>query len=77
MKFMGTIEFLLSQRAAIIALTDSTGEFAGAGRIDLRHIAFESTESLQARLYEAGYTYASRAAAGKGGRLERFTDIDA
>jgi hypothetical protein len=77
MKFNGTIEFLLSQRAAIIALTDSTGEFAGAGRIDLRIRAFETTEALQGRLYEAGYIYASRVAIGKGGRLERFTNVDA
>ena len=74
MKFYATIEFLLSQRAAIIALTDSAGEFAGAGRIDLRHRAFETSEALEARLYEAGYTYASRVATGKGGRLERFSD---
>ena len=75
MKFSATIEFLLSQRAAIIALTDSTGEWAGAGRIDLRPIAFETSEALEARLYEVGYTYAARAAAHKGGRLERFRDI--
>ena len=75
MKFFATIEFLLSQRAAIIALTDSTGEFAGAGRIDLRPRAFETHEAFKARLYETGYTYASRVAIGKGGRLERFSVI--
>lgn len=74
-RFYGTIEFLLDQRAAIVALTDSTGEWAGAGRIDLRPIAFETTEALQARLYEVGYTYASRAATHKGGRLETYKAV--
>ena len=76
MKFFGTIEFLLDQRAAIVSLTDAAGDFAGAGRIDLRHRAFESTSDLRSRLYEVGYIHASRSAIAKGGRLERFTDVD-
>lgn len=71
--YSATIEFLLDQRAAIVSLSDSSGEWAGAGRIDLRIRAFETDEGLRARLYEAGYVQASRAAIGKGGRLERFT----
>lgn len=77
MKFTATIEFLTSQRAAIVELTDSTGEWAGGGRIDLRLRAFETHEALEARLYEAGYVYAARAASAKGGRLERFSDFHA
>jgi hypothetical protein len=70
--FSGTIEFLFEQRAAIVALHDSTGEWAGAGRIDLRIRAFETAEALTARLYEAGYRLASLNAASKGGRLETY-----
>lgn len=71
-QFNGTIEFLPAQRAAIVSLADGFGEWSGGGRIDLRHIAFETTEALCARLYEAGYTLASRSAIDKGGRLETF-----
>jgi len=71
-KFHGTVEYLVGQHAAIVELTDGMGEWAGASRIDLRPVAFETREGLQSRLYEAGYIRASASAASKGGRLETY-----
>jgi hypothetical protein len=71
-QFYGTIELLADQHAAIVSLTDGFGEWAGAGRIDVRPIAFETTAALCSRLYEIGYTHASRSAYAKGGRLETY-----
>jgi hypothetical protein len=73
-QFYGTIEYLVGQHAAIVALTDGLGEWAGAGRIDLRPRAFETQQGLQSRLYEAGYIHASASAAAKGGRLETYKE---
>jgi hypothetical protein len=72
-KFTATIEYLLGQRAAIVELHDADGVFAGGSRIDLRPLAFETTGLLRGRLYEVGYSHASRCAAVKGGHLDRFT----
>jgi hypothetical protein len=71
-QFHGTVEFLLDQRAAIVSLTDGFGEWAGGGRVDVRHVAFETTEELRSRLYEAGYLRASQGAMSHGGRLETY-----
>lgn len=65
MKFSATIEFVTSHRA-IVALTDSRGEWAGAHRIEIRL-------GSKADLYEAGYAAAEREAAIKGGTLDRFS----
>lgn len=62
--FNATIEFLSGQKAAIVTLTDSTGEWAGSCRIE----AGKSRSSL----YELGYAHASVSAAHKGGRLETY-----
>lgn len=68
-KFWATIEFLNGQRAAIIELTDiSTGEWAGAGRIEVR-------SGRRDDLYEEGYRQAAVSAHSKGGRLERFSVV--
>ncbi len=72
LKFYGTIEFLSGQRAAILALTDQTGEWAGSGRIELRP---SFTGGVRAALYEEGYRQASINAQSKGGRLERFSKV--
>lgn len=68
-RFNGTIEFLGGGRA-IVELTDSRGEWAGAGRIEIR------SRSVSA-LYEAGYIHASARAAAKGGTLETFRRVNA
>jgi len=67
-KFNATIEFIPGQRAAIIELTDSNGEWAGGGRIDVRPI----NGDVRGALYEAGYVHASARAASKGGTLETY-----
>lgn len=67
-KFSATVEFLSGQKAAIITLTDSSGEWSGSGRIDL-------PRGTNADLYEAGYVHASRAAATKGGTLDRYSKV--
>lgn len=70
-RFSATIEYLPGQRAAIIELTDSRGEWAGGGRIDVRPI----NGDVHGALYEAGYVDASRRAACKGGVLDRFSEV--
>lgn len=75
-RFNATVEYLPAQRAAIITLTDSSGEWAGAERIDLRPKAFETREGLISRLYEVGYNCASVKAACKGGSLETYKAIN-
>ena len=65
-RFSATIEFLPGQRAAIIALTNGLGEWAGAHRIEVR-------SGLKSDLYEAGYKCASVSAAIHGGALDRFS----
>lgn len=68
MKFYATVEFLSGQGAAILALTDEAGEWAGAGRIEVR-------SGLQSDLYEEAYRQASIRAQSHGGRLERFSVV--
>lgn len=65
MKYNATIEFLSGQKAAILTLTDSNGEWSGAGRIDL-------PLGSKSGLYDLGYIYASKSAAAKGGTLETY-----
>jgi hypothetical protein len=67
MKFHGTIEYLRGQRAAIVTLTIN-GEWSGSGRIEL-------PRGRKADLYELGYTYLARAAAIKGGSLDRYSVV--
>lgn len=67
-KFYGTVEFLSGQRAAILTLTDASGEWAGSGRIEVR-------SGLRSDLYEEAYRQASFNAISKGGRLERFSVV--
>jgi hypothetical protein len=74
-QFHGTIEFIPGQRAAIVSLLDGLGEWSGAERIELRPLAFETRDELHARLYEVGYTCASRKATHKGGRLETYRAV--
>ena len=68
MKFSATIEFLDSGGTALITLFDSTGEWSGGGIVDIR-------SRSKADLYEAGYLHAARAARAKGGRVERFSEV--
>jgi hypothetical protein len=68
LKFYATIEFLSGQSAAILTLTDQAGEWAGSGRIEGRD---------RASIYERAYTHASLSAQSKGGRLERFSRVEA
>jgi len=72
-RFSATIEFLPGHRAAIIELTDSRGEWAGGFRFDLPRAASTGRASLR----EHGYSAAERAAALKGGELDRFSDWEA
>ena len=65
-KFFATIEFLSDQSAAILTLTDHTGEWAGSGRVEGRD---------RSTIYERAYTLASLNAQSKGGRLERFSRV--
>lgn len=65
-KFYATIEFLTGQSAAILTLTNETGEWAGSTRIQTR-------SGLRSDLYEEAYRQASFNAHAKGGRLERFS----
>jgi hypothetical protein len=71
-KFWGTIEFLSGQSAAIVALTDEDGEWAGGGRIELPKAPRIAVRDW---LYDLGYEYAAKAVAAKGGRLERFSVV--
>lgn len=64
-KFYGTIEHLSGQKAAIITLTDASGEWAGSGRIELPC-------GSRRDLYELGYSRLSQNAAVKGGTLETY-----
>jgi hypothetical protein len=68
LKFYATVEFLKGQSAAILELTDQQGDFAGAGRIEVR-------SGRRSDLYEEAYRQASLNASGKGGRLERFSVV--
>lgn len=67
-KFFATIEFLSGQRAAILTLTNETGEWAGSGRIETR-------SGLRSDIYEEAYRQACLNAQSKGGRLERFSVV--
>lgn len=69
-RFSAAIEYLPGLRAAIIELTDSRGEWAGGSRIGLARNAPSGRTSL----YEEGFRAAERAAAVKGGSLERFSE---
>jgi len=70
-RFWATIEFLPGQRAAIIELTTTLGEWAGGGRIEVRPI----NGDVRGALIEAGYVHASASAAAKGGVLDRFSEF--
>ncbi len=69
-RFSATIEYISGQSAAIVELTDSNGEWAGGGRIDVRPI----NGDVRAALYEAGYVHATARAASKGGALDKFSE---
>lgn len=66
MKYSATIEFLTGQRAAIVTLFDRSGEWSGAGRIEVR-------SGSRSDLYEEGYRHASVSASMKGGILDRYS----
>jgi hypothetical protein len=68
-RFNGTIEYVNSRRA-IVALTDSHGNWQGAQRIDLAR----AKHGKQA-LYELGYAAASTMATIKDGMLETFKEL--
>lgn len=63
--FSATIE-IVNNHQAIVALSDSSGEWAGAFRVEIR-----SGRSFD--LYEEGYRLASLSAQSKGGRLGRYS----
>lgn len=65
-KFTATIEFLKGQSAAIVTMFDSTAEWSGAGRIEVKSGSRDA-------LYEAGYREATARATIKGGTLDRYT----
>lgn len=67
-RFYGTIEYV-SNRRAIVALTDARGEWQGAQRIDL-----PSAKNGRRALRELGYNTASTMAAIKGGMLDTFKE---
>lgn len=64
MKFSAVVEFLADQKAAILTLTDWTGEWAGSSRVEGR---------TRSEVYERAYSLAAFNAESKGGRLERFS----
>ncbi len=68
MDYSATIEYLPGQGAAILAIFDSTGEWSGAGRVQVRSGRRED-------LYEEGYRIATFSAQAKGGRLGRFSVV--
>jgi hypothetical protein len=68
-RYTATIEHLKGQGAAIVALFDHTGEWSGAGRVEVR-------SGRWADLYEAGYVLASFTATAKGGTLDRFSVVE-
>jgi hypothetical protein len=68
-RFYGTIEYVSSRRA-IVALTDSRGEWQGAQRIDLPR-----AKHGKRALYEQGYKTASTMAALKDGMLDTFKEF--
>lgn len=68
--FSATIEYLPGHRAAIIELSDFRGEWAGGFRFELPRAA----STGRASLYEEGFRAAERAAAVKGGNLDRFSE---
>lgn len=67
-RYYGTIEYV-SNRRAIVALTDARGEWQGAQRIDLPR-----AKNGRRALYELGYATASTMAAIKGGELDAFRE---
>jgi len=69
-RYNATIEHLPGQRAAIITLETTKGEWAGAQRINL-------PRSSKSDLYEFGYTTASISASGKGGTLDSYRAVAA
>jgi hypothetical protein len=72
--FFGTIEFLSGQKAAIVTLTDSSGEWSGSGRIETSCGSI-CGHSVKESLYELGYKYLSLSASAKGGRLETYREV--
>lgn len=71
-KFSATVEFLSDRPAAIVTLTDDNGEWSGGGIVELPRCP---RAHLRASLYEAAYIDAGARAIGKGGRLERFSEV--
>lgn len=71
-RFNATIEFISGQRAAIVTLTDSSGEFAGGGRIETKCSPALCGHPVRDSLYEEGYRLASFSATAKGGVLETY-----
>lgn len=76
MKFWATIEFLPGHHAAIVELQRVDGAVAWAGgfRVEIRQLSTETDTEARARIRVRGYYYAARAAALKGGDLDRFSD---
>jgi hypothetical protein len=65
-RYYGTIEYVTNRRA-IVALTDAQGGWQGAQRVDLPR-----AKNGRRALYEWGYATASTMAAIKGGELDAF-----
>ena len=72
-RYNATIEYLPGRRTAIIALTDTRGDWQGATRIELPR----AKRGGRRDLYELGYTTASTMATIKGGMLETFKEAKA
>ena len=71
-RYNATIEYLPGRRTAIVALTDTRGDWQGATRIELPR-----AKNGRRDLYELGYTTASTMATMKGGMLETFKETKA
>jgi hypothetical protein len=70
-KFNATIEFLPGRKAAIVSLTDDTGEWVCGGRVET-NCGSHCGHSIHDSLYEIGYTHASLSAQSKGGTIETY-----
>jgi len=68
-RYYGAIEYV-SNRRAIVALTDARGEWQGAQRIELPR-----AKNGRRALHELGYSTASTMATLKGGVLDAFRDL--
>ena len=68
-RYHGTIDYV-SNRRAIIALTNGHGTWQGAQRIDLPRAKHDKWA-----LYELGYNTASTMATIKGGLLDTFGEL--